>query len=124
MRLSPDNQFVTHVLDIVDTIPPGRVMTYGDIAAVLGSRAARVVGQVMSNYGADVAWWRVIRAGGHPPVGHEQRALPHYLAEATPFVGQATPVTLAADATSVSDATDAGPTYRIDYAAARWSPDT
>ena len=114
MRLSPDNQFVTHVLDIVDTIPPGRVMTYGDIAAVLGSTAARVVGQVMSHYGADVAWWRVIRAGGHPPVGHEQRALPHYLAEATPFVGRVAPAT---------EATEASVTYRIDCVAARWSPD-
>ena len=86
MRLSPDSPFVASVLDIVDSIPAGRVMTYGDVAAVLGSRGARLVGQVMSHYGADVAWWRVIRAGGQPPVEHEQRALQHYLAEQTPLV--------------------------------------
>jgi len=107
VRLAPDGRFVTHVLDVVDAIPPGRVMTYGDVAAVLGSRAARAVGQVMSRYGSDVAWWRVIRAGGHPPIAHEARALARYLAEGTPLVPSA-------------DATDA--TYRVDYAAARWSP--
>ena len=104
MRPGPDSAFVANVLDIVDTIPPGRVMTYGDVAAVLGSRAARAVGQVMSNYGSDVPWWRVIRAGGHPPVEHEELALPYYLAEGTPLV------------------TTSAAAYRIDYASARWSP--
>jgi alkylated DNA nucleotide flippase Atl1 len=106
MPLSRESSFVEDVLDIVEQIPPGRVMTYGDIAAVLGSRGARVVGQVMSRYGSDVPWWRVIRAGGHPPVCHEERALLHYRAEDTPLTGSVT--------------TDA---YRVDYASARWSPE-
>lgn len=95
--------FVTHVLGIVESIPPGRVMTYGDVAAVLGSRGARLVGQIMARHGAGLPWWRVIRAGGHPPIGHEERALHHYRAEGTPL--------------------KTGPNgYRIDYPAARWSP--
>ena len=95
--------FVTHVLGIVESIPPGRVMTYGDVAAVLGSRGARLVGQILARHGADLPWWRVIRAGGHPPVGHEERALSHYSAEGTPL--------------------KTGPHgYRIDYGAAHWSP--
>lgn len=106
MRLDPTSPFVAGVLDIVDSIPAGRVMTYGDVAAVLGSRAARVVGQTMAQFGADAPWWRVIRAGGHPPVGHEQRALEHYRAEQTPL----TPGTAA----------DAG--YRVDLSRARWRP--
>jgi alkylated DNA nucleotide flippase Atl1 len=105
MQLPRESSFVENVLDIVEQIPPGRVMTYGDIAAVLGSRGARVVGQVMAQYGSDVPWWRVIRAGGHPPVCHEERALAHYRAEGTPL--------------SPSKTTDA---YRVDYASARWSP--
>ena len=104
MRIAPDSPFMTHVLDIVDSIPPGRVMTYGDVAAVLGSRGARVVGQAMSRCGSDLAWWRVIRAGGHPPVEHEARALAHYRAEGTPLLNASTPG------------------YRVDYAVARWSP--
>ena len=114
MRQSPNSPFVAAVLDIVHAIPPGRVMTYGDVAATLGSRAARVVGQVMAQYGADAPWWRVLRAGGLPPVGHEARALPHYRAEQTPLVGPA--------------GSDAGPNagpdvdYRIDLSRARWRP--
>ena len=110
MRLSPDSEFVARVLDIVDAIPPGQVMTYGDVAAVLGSRAARAVGQVMSNYGSEAPWWRVIRAGGRPPVEHEDLALPFYLAEGTPLLPRAASTSGSASA------------YRIDYAAARWSP--
>ena len=104
MRLNPTSPFVAAVLDIVESIPPGRVMTYGDVAATLGSRAARVVGQTMAQFGSDVPWWRVIRAGGHPPPGHEAQALEHYRAEQTPLL----------------PATDAG--YRVDLAHARWPP--
>jgi alkylated DNA nucleotide flippase Atl1 len=79
--------FVGHVLEIVGAIPPGRVMTYGDVAATLGSRGARAVGQIMARYGSDVPWWRVIRAGGFPPRGHEERARTFYEAEGTPMKG-------------------------------------
>lgn len=79
--------FVERVLEVVDAIPPGLVMTYGDVAATLGSRAARMVGQVMAYYGSDVPWWRVVRASGHPAAGHEHIALQHYRAEGTPLLG-------------------------------------
>jgi alkylated DNA nucleotide flippase Atl1 len=79
------------VLEVVDSIPPGRVMTYGDVAATLGSRAARMVGQIMAYYGSDVPWWRVVRAGGHPPADHEHIALQHYRAEGTPLLGGGAP---------------------------------
>jgi alkylated DNA nucleotide flippase Atl1 len=82
-----EGSFVERVLEVVDAIPPGRVMTYGDVAATLGSRAARMVGQVMAYYGSDVPWWRVVRASGHPPADHEHIALQHYRAEGTPLLG-------------------------------------
>lgn len=85
MRSAPSADFVEAVLAVVADIPAGRVMTYGDVAAVLGSRAARAVGNVMSWYGSDVPWWRVIRASGLPPIAHEEQALPHYEAEGTPL---------------------------------------
>jgi alkylated DNA nucleotide flippase Atl1 len=84
---SGPGSFVDRVLEVVDSIPPGRVMTYGDVAATLGSRAARMVGQIMAYYGSDVPWWRVVRAGGHPPADHEHIALQHYRAEGTPLLG-------------------------------------
>lgn len=76
---------MSRVLAVVDAIPPGHVMTYGDVAATIGSRAARAVGHVMARYGSEVTWWRVIRSGGHPPIAHEARALEHYEAESTPL---------------------------------------
>ena len=82
----PSADFVEAVLEIVADIPSGSVMTYGDVAAVLGSRAARAVGNVMARYGSDVPWWRVIRSSGLPPIAHEDRALGHYQAEGTPLV--------------------------------------
>ena len=83
--MNSGDDFVSRTLAVVEAIPPGYVMTYGDVAATIGSRAARAVGQVKARYGSDVAWWRVIRSGGHPPIAHEDRALEHYEAEATPL---------------------------------------
>ena len=83
----PNRDFAAHVLELVGAIPPGRVMTYGDVAAALGSRRARAVGTIMANCGADTPWWRVIRAGGLPPRGLEDRAVAHYLVEGTPLIG-------------------------------------
>ena len=74
----PNEDFVGAVLEVVASIPEGRVMSYGDVAAAIGSRAARGVGQVMAYYGSEVPWWRVVRASGHPPQCHEDRALEFY----------------------------------------------
>ncbi|HXR43360.1 MAG TPA: MGMT family protein [Pseudolysinimonas sp.] len=82
---STSDDFVTRVLEVVAAIPAGRVMTYGDVAAAIGSRAARGVGQVMAYYGSEVPWWRVIRASGHAVADHEAEALQHFRAEGTPI---------------------------------------
>ncbi|MET0713520.1 MAG: MGMT family protein [Mycetocola sp.] len=87
-RLAPDD-FVDGVLDVVAAIPPGRVMSYGQVAATIGSRSARGVGRVMAHHGNEVPWWRVVRAGGLPPSCHEDEALEHYLAESTPMAPRA-----------------------------------
>lgn len=83
------DDFASRVLDVVSSIPEGHVMSYGDIAAALGSRASRAVGKVMAHYGSEVAWWRVIRASGHPPGDHATQALEHYRAEGTPLLWSA-----------------------------------
>jgi alkylated DNA nucleotide flippase Atl1 len=99
------DDFVTRVLEVVDAIPEGRAMAYGDVAAAIGSRAPRGVGQVMAYYGGDVPWWRVVRASGHPAVDHEARALEHYRAEGTPLRWSRD-----------------GAVFRVDLDAARWTP--
>ena len=79
-------EYAQRVLEIVARIPSGRVVGYGDIAKALGEGGARNVGTVMSRYGSDVAWWRVIRSDGRPPQGHESVAVEHWRAEGTPMV--------------------------------------
>lgn len=72
------------VLDAVDLVPSGLVVTYGDVAAHVGC-SPRQVGAVMSAWGGAAAWWRVLRADGSPPPGHEREALRCYRAEGTPL---------------------------------------
>ncbi|MFE1483204.1 MULTISPECIES: MGMT family protein [unclassified Streptomyces] len=78
-------EYAERVLDVADLIPPGRVMTYGDIAEWLGEGGPRQVGRVMALYGSAVPWWRVVRADGTLLPAHELRALDHYRAEGTPL---------------------------------------
>jgi alkylated DNA nucleotide flippase Atl1 len=97
----PLDDFASRVLDVVDSIPAGRVMSYGDIAEYLGwvrgdkqgaGLGPRQVGRVMSVYGGAVAWWRVIHSDGTPAPGHDSKALRHYLAEGTPLRSARPPV--------------------------------
>nr|WP_242436740.1 MGMT family protein [Streptomyces sp. CB02488] len=78
-------EYAERVLDVAELIPPGRVMTYGDIAEWLGDGGPRQVGRAMALYGSAVPWWRVVRSDGTLLPGHELRALNHYRAESTPL---------------------------------------
>lgn len=50
---------------IVSQIPSGRVMTYGQIAALVGNaRAARIVGGVCHFGDPDLPWQRVVNKSG------------------------------------------------------------
>ncbi|MFI7588436.1 MGMT family protein [Spongisporangium articulatum] len=79
-----DDAYIGDVLELVAAIPPGRVMAYSDIAREVGG-GPRQVGSVMSHWGSDVPWWRVVRADGRPATGHEERALVHFAKERTPM---------------------------------------
>jgi O-6-methylguanine DNA methyltransferase len=60
------SRFRNRVLAAVRRIPPGKVATYGDVAAAAGApRAARAVGNIMKGCRvAGVPCHRVIAAGG------------------------------------------------------------
>jgi O-6-methylguanine DNA methyltransferase len=62
----PAAPFAARVLSVVRRIPPGRVASYGDVAAMAGRpRAARAVGNIMRTCARpDVPCHRVIAAGG------------------------------------------------------------
>jgi len=88
---TPLDDFTPRVLAAVRRIPPGRVATYGDVAAMAGRpRAARAVGNIMQNCRRpDVPCHRVIaaagRLGGYGGNIGLKRAL--LVAESVPFRG-------------------------------------
>lgn len=79
--------YVEAVLQMVEQIPAGRVVTYGDLAEAVGRGGPRQVGTVMAHFGAAVPWWRVVRADGQPVRGHEERALALLRGEGTALRG-------------------------------------
>jgi alkylated DNA nucleotide flippase Atl1 len=79
------DDYASRVLDVVDSIPRGQVMSYGDVAEFLGAGGPRQVGRVMALWGGGVSWWRVVHADGSLLAGHERSALAHYEAEGTPL---------------------------------------
>lgn len=56
--------FAERILGCIESIPPGRVMTYGDVADYVGVRSARIVGRVLAQDDGSVPWHRVLRADG------------------------------------------------------------
>jgi alkylated DNA nucleotide flippase Atl1 len=79
------DDYTARVLDVIDAIPAGRVMSYGDVAEFLGAGGPRQVGHVLALWGGGVAWWRVVHADGSLLAGHERTALARYEAEGTPL---------------------------------------
>ncbi|AEB47362.1 MULTISPECIES: MGMT family protein [Micromonospora] len=86
--MTPD-EYVEAVLELVDRIPPGRVMSYGAVADALAERSgrasARLVGSIMARHGAAVGWHRVVNASGAMPARIAAEARARWLAEGTPL---------------------------------------
>ncbi|MGW4243965.1 MGMT family protein [Nocardia sp. NPDC004722] len=77
---------VERVRELVAAIPPGRVSTYGDIAAAAGLSTPRTVGWIMRTDAADLPWHRVLRANGTPAPHLAHRQLAELVAEGCPMV--------------------------------------
>lgn len=61
----------TRVEALVAQIPQGRVMTYGQLAAMCGNpRAARIVGGIAHFGDPDLPWHRVVNKQGGLAVGY------------------------------------------------------
>jgi methylated-DNA-protein-cysteine methyltransferase-like protein len=64
--------FEDRVLEVMWTLRPGVVVTYGEVAVEAGSPgAARAVGNVMAHCPDGVPWWRVVTSTGRLVPGHE-----------------------------------------------------
>jgi alkylated DNA nucleotide flippase Atl1 len=100
---SPFDDFAERVLDVVERIPPGRVLSYGDIADLLGDGGPRRVGRVLGRDGSAVPWWRVLRADGTHVAGIRKQGLDLLRAEGTALRGS-------------------GPNARVDMDRAGWDP--
>lgn len=85
---APPTDYARLVLDVVDRIPPGKVMTYGDVAELMGRGSARTVGAVMSDHGHEVPWQRVVQASGRPAEPYLQEALRLLAVEGCPLRGE------------------------------------
>lgn len=68
-------RLVENVLLAVTLVPVGRVVSYGDIAELVGSHPRRV-GWIMAHRAHDVAWWRVTDVRGR--LGPLAEARPHW----------------------------------------------
>jgi methylated-DNA-protein-cysteine methyltransferase related protein len=101
-----DAEFKERVYALVATIPEGRVMTYGQIAALCGAAwAAWEVGQIAHTGPADLPWQRVVNKQGG-------------LAAGWPGGGRdAHRVLLEAEGISVND------DFKVDIDTLLWNPD-
>lgn len=75
---------IERVRELVAAIPPGRVATYGDIAAAAGLSTPRTVGWIMRTDAADLPWHRVLGASGRPAAHLADRQLRLLAAEGVP----------------------------------------
>lgn len=77
--------FTTRVIDIIQSIPEGKVMTYGQVAALAGSpRAARQVVRILHSMSEkyNLPWHRVVNKQGEIAMSDEwQRSLQQSLLE-------------------------------------------
>ena len=76
--MESDNKFATRVEALVAQIPKGRVMTYGQLAALCGNaRAARIVGGIAHFGDPDLPWQRVVNKSGGLAAGYPGGRLGH-----------------------------------------------
>jgi len=87
--------YAAEVLAVVDRIPRGKVMSYGDVAEFVGRGTGRTVGAVMSRYGHEVPWHRVVQASGGPNPASPEEALRRLRRDRTPMRGDRVDMRLA-----------------------------
>jgi len=84
------------VLDVVGLVPAGALVSYGDVARAISecgvACTARQVARVMSRFGSQVPWWRVVQEGGTLAEPVLVSAAEHLRAEGVPVDGRRVPL--------------------------------
>ena len=77
-REKKKSRLYPNIYKVVREIPPGRVATYGQVAAIAGSGSARTVGYAMAALKLeDVPWQRVLNSQGRISVRADGGEDPH-----------------------------------------------
>ncbi|WP_404285834.1 MGMT family protein [Glutamicibacter arilaitensis] len=102
--MSPESKpspldYVEAVHQLAALVPPGAVLSYGDVAELLGVGGARQAGKAMGSSPAWTPWWRILRADGTLTAALAERGNEAWSLENTPRRGQ-----------------------RVDMTQARWKP--
>lgn len=65
--------FTAAVIAVIESLRPGEVMAYGEVAEEAGfPGAARAVGNLLATT-PGLPWWRIVTRSGRLAPGHEQR---------------------------------------------------
>jgi len=82
-------RFEQEVVRILQSLRPGEVVTYGEVAAEAGfPGAARAVGNLLAGGGDDgLPWWRVVTSAGRLVPGHEAEHAARLRAEGVAVAG-------------------------------------
>lgn len=75
-----DELVIERALRAIEAIPPGRVISYGDLAGLVGI-TARQAGSLLARHGHGTPWWRVVNAAGELPVHLRDEAAGHWARE-------------------------------------------
>ena len=76
------------IFTVIESIPRGRVLSYGDVAELAGVGSARIVGRLLAREGGDdLPWHRVVRADGSCAAHIRDRQVRLLRAEGVPMRG-------------------------------------
>ncbi len=80
-REDPADTIYDRIWDLVRQVPEGRVVSYGQVARIVGAATPRIVGFAMGRAPDDVPWQRVVNSRGEVSArsagdgAHGQRAI-------------------------------------------------
>lgn len=83
------SEFHEAVREVLLSLEPGEVVSYGEVAEQAGfPGAARAVGTLLRNdTGTGLPWWRVVAANGRLVPGHEEQHAERLRAEGVTIRG-------------------------------------